>query len=63
MDFVSPTRMFGQAVLVRFPRARRRLSPASSMRWALWTRRSNEGQIVLGVDPGAVGELLEQGAV
>ena len=30
----------GQAVLDCLPRARRRLSPVSSMRWALWTRRS-----------------------
>ena len=32
--------VFGQAVLDDLPRARRRLSPFNSIRWALWTKRS-----------------------
>jgi len=39
-EVFSPYRVSGQAVLEGFPRARRKLSPDSSMRWALWTRRS-----------------------
>ena len=39
-EVFSPYGVSGQAVLDCLPRARRRLSPVSSMRWALWTRRS-----------------------
>ena len=39
MIFVSPVRLFGQDGFACLSRARRRLSPVSSMRWALWTRR------------------------
>src|SRR5271169_4259298 len=40
LEVFSPYSGSGQAVLDCLPRARRRLSPVSSMRWALWTRRS-----------------------
>ena len=38
--FLTRVTVVGQPFLVCFERARRMLSPASSMRWALWTRRS-----------------------
>jgi hypothetical protein len=38
--FLSSAIVFGQALMVCFVRVRRMLSPSSSMRWALWTRRS-----------------------
>ena len=39
--FVSPAMVSGQALMACFVRVRRMLSPSSSMRWALWIRRSN----------------------
>src|SRR5262249_48337222 len=57
-------------------RERRRLWPVRLMRWALWTMRSSAGkpafadtgraaydQIVVGIDPAAFGELVEQRAI
>jgi hypothetical protein len=41
VDFLALVMVVGQPFLVCLERARRMLSPASSMRWALWTRRSS----------------------
>ena len=38
--FVSSGRVLGQALFGCFPLPLRKLSPVSSMRWALWMRRS-----------------------
>ncbi len=39
-NFLAPETAPGQEAIVLLARARRMLSPVSSMRWALWTRRS-----------------------
>ena len=39
-DYASSGRVLGQALFGCFPLPLRKLSPVSSMRWALWMRRS-----------------------